>query len=411
MLCFSKIDDKLTVYRNKNIILFGAGDRGSIVKRNLERQGIKIKYFCDNDRNKSGGVKDGIEVISFSQLCAIYDKRVLIQITSIFSREIEKQLLSHGMDSFISFEEYEERMKALYVYKTIPDSLNAYESLNYNPSYAVLQLRKICIDYAVKVKYYDLDSYNIIFLPPKTGNYTLEASFRQYNTEYVRVNHYFGILFDELNRLLEGRKIRIVTAVRDPIAQNISFFFQSNTRFCDMPEYWVEGGDVQALWDIWVPYLLDKENIYPKTENRGIRFRYMDHINKLYHNVISIQDFFEKSFMEHCGIDVYNYSFGKEAGYSIIREGNTEIFIYQLEKLDDIKEELGEFLGIKDFRLTNDNVGEKKWYAQVYKQALRELKLSREYFEFCYNTKLVRHFYREEDICGFRQRWSKNIRD
>ena len=68
-------------------------------------------------------------------------------------------------------------------------------------------------------------------------------------------------------------------------------------------------------------------------------------------------------------------------------------------------------MGIEDFELTKDNVGEKKWYAPAYKQALEELKLSKEYVEACYRTRLVRHFYSEVDIQKFRQKWSKNVEE
>ena len=119
--------------------------------------------------------------------------------------------------------------------------------------------------------------------------------------------------------------------------------------------------------------------------------------------------FFQENFEKYNHINVYNYPFDKKRGYSIIQDKDTEIFVYQLEKLNDIRKELGEFLEIENLELINDNVGEEKWYASAYKQALKGLKLSREYFEYCYNSELVRHFYSEEDIHRFRKRWSKNI--
>lgn len=355
---------------------------------------------------------EGLAVISPSELQQVYNEETLIQISSAFSKQIEAQLRSLHMESFISYEEYCSRMNCLCIYKNLPEYLDIYRSLYSNPSYIVLQIREKCLGYAARVNYFDFNSYNIICLPPKTGNYTLESSLRKYSVEYIRIGHCFDRISDELRKFIKGKKIKIVTAVRDPIAQNISFFFQSNTRFCDIPEYWKDGGNVQILWNAWISHVLrnkfqsDKKTVQDSGE---IIFAYMDDINNIFHNMICIQDFFQENFEKYNHINVYNYPFDKKRGYSIIQDKDTEIFVYQLEKLNDIRKELGEFLEIENLELINDNVGEEKWYASAYKQALKGLKLSREYFEYCYNSELVRHFYSEEDIHRFRKRWSKNI--
>ncbi|MCI8512129.1 MAG: hypothetical protein HFE83_09060 [Lachnospiraceae bacterium] len=415
MIRISKINDELTVYRGKEIILFGAGRNGIRIKRELERKGFKISYFCDNNEKIWGEGLDHIEIISPSRLRQIYDcEKTLIQISSTFSRSIEEQLVSYKIEAFISFDEYCERMHALSIYKTLPQSLEAYQDLYFEPGYEALAIRKRCVDYAVRVNYFDLDSYQIICLPPKTGNYTLEASLQKHHAEYVRISPCYDLMSAEAGRMMEGKKIKIVTAVRDPVAQNLSFFFQINTRYCDIPEYWRDGGDVQLLWDEWISHVLGNELQFHRKSSAGrrhIKFSYMEYMNQLYHNVIAMQDFFEKNFQPYNGIDVYACPFDKEKGYSVIQSGNREVFIYQLEKLDMVKKELGEFLGIEDFELTKDNVGEKKWYAPAYKQALEELKLSKEYVEACYRTRLVRHFYSEVDIQKFRQKWSKNVEE
>lgn len=413
MIKFSKIDDGLNIYKERKVILFGAGNCGMRIKAELERVGgVKINCFCDNDSGKWGTTMEGLAVISPSELQQVYNEETLIQISSAFSKQIEAQLRSLHMESFISYEEYCSRMNCLCIYKNLPEYLDIYRSLYSNPSYIVLQIREKCLGYAARVNYFDFNSYNIICLPPKTGNYTLESSLRKYSVEYIRIGHCFDRISDELRKFIKGKKIKIVTAVRDPIAQNISFFFQSNTRFCDIPEYWKDGGNVQILWNAWISHVLrnkfqsDKKTVQDSGE---IIFAYMDDINNIFHNMICIQDFFQENFEKYNHINVYNYPFDKKRGYSIIQDKDTEIFVYQLEKLNDIRKELGEFLEIENLELINDNVGEEKWYASAYKQALKGLKLSREYFEYCYNSELVRHFYSEEDIHRFRKRWSKNI--
>ena len=409
MIRLSKIDDKLSIYNDKEIVLFGAGNNGKQIKRSLEYKGFRIAYFCDNDKKKWGKKLDGIDIISPDCLIQLYNKKTLIQISSIHSRQIEKQLESHNIDSFISFEEYNSRIQALCIYKTFPQSLQAYKALYSEPSYVVGQLGKECLDYALKFKYFNLEKYNVICLPPKTGNYTLENSLDMCGAEYIRIGPCYNRIFDELKELVKG-KIRIITAVRDPIAQNLSFFFQlcSAVSFCDIPEFWENGGDIQILWEAWISHVLrDELELHKECD---ISFSYMDYYNKIFNNIITVQSFFERNFERYNGYDVYEYPFDKENGYSIVQNEEAEIFIYQLERLNDIKGELGEFLGIKDFKLYDANVGDKKWYAPAYKQALKELKLEKKYYDHCYSSKYIEHFYNDRDIGKFKQRWINNVK-
>ncbi len=412
MIRLSKIDDELTVYKGKDIILFGAGYQGRVVKRELESKGFQITGFCDNDKKKWGEIINGTEVISPDRLCEIYNDKMLVQISCIYSSEIEKQLQLLKIDSFISYREYCERMEGIRIYCGLPQSVKQYKTLCTKPSYFELLVRKQCIDYALRVKYYDMDSFHIVCLPPKTGNHTIEASIRECGGEFVAFRHTFNDMFPVWSKLLEGKKIKIITGVREPVAQNISFFFQQNTRFYDIPEYWKDGGDVQFLWDKWISNVLGNDVQLRRKSIEGkenTNFDYMEYIHAIYDNIVTVQYFFERNFEKYNGINVYDYSFDQEQGYSIIREGNIEVFIYQLEKLNAVKDSMGEFLGLKNFELKNENVGAQKWYAPAYRQALEELKLSREYVEYCYGSRLARHFYSNKDIEQFKRRWSKNI--
>lgn len=69
--------------------------------------------MIDNDE-KMGGAIDDIDIISLNHLKQLY-KKILIQISSIFDREIEKQLKANDINSFISFEEYSSRRQAFYI--------------------------------------------------------------------------------------------------------------------------------------------------------------------------------------------------------------------------------------------------------------------------------------------------------
>lgn len=54
-MILSKIDFELNVYKENKLYLFGASSTGLKVKRELEKYGISITAFIDNDESKYGG--------------------------------------------------------------------------------------------------------------------------------------------------------------------------------------------------------------------------------------------------------------------------------------------------------------------------------------------------------------------
>ncbi len=120
-----------------------------------------------------------------------------------------------------------------------------------------------------------------------------------------------------------------------------------------------------------------------------------------------------ESFLEKFNNNITNVigvPFDKESGYSIIKSGNIEVFVYQLEKLNNIIPQLSEWVGSNPFdQLVNDNIGEAKWTGESYKQAQKELVISQEYFDACFNAPYVKHFYSNEDIEKFKDRWRPHI--
>ena len=54
MIQFSKIDAELSIYKEKEVVIFGASSTGKKVKEILEKNGIKIKAVIDNDTKKVG---------------------------------------------------------------------------------------------------------------------------------------------------------------------------------------------------------------------------------------------------------------------------------------------------------------------------------------------------------------------
>ena len=417
MIRLSKIDDKLTIYKGSRVVLFGSGKVGREAKQMLEGMGVSVYCFCDNDPSKWNTMLLGIPIISPEELKQEYSENMLIQITTGASRAIEKQLKEMGITAYISYEEFAERIFRLPWYHCLKREVNHKEefySVYWENYYRMISSawKNFHWECAVRVKAFDLPSYNYICLPPKTGDHTLaQSGILGFNWA-----HTYKYMSQQLQEVIDHKPIKIIMAVRDVISQNISEFFERIGMGVghEADAWWVNGGNVQALFDGWLLNELGNSFSRKTTENIATDFTGLEILREVCGiDAFAIQNWFEKNFEQYSGIDIYQYPFDQERGYSIIKipEKNVEIFIYQVEKLDMIASELGDFLGMENLTLANANVGEEKWYADAYRQAKKELKFSRAYFDACFDSKIMKHFYSDADIEKFKARWISHVED
>lgn len=78
------------------VILFGAGCTSEFIVGQMHSMGIYPKYFCDNDRTKTGRIIAGLEVLSPESLGNIQNGNYYIT-TQLYYGEIKKQLLDLGI--------------------------------------------------------------------------------------------------------------------------------------------------------------------------------------------------------------------------------------------------------------------------------------------------------------------------
>ena len=408
-LKLSYLDDDFTVYRNKKIVIFGTADKGRIVRNHLRSLGLEIVYFCDNDSKIWGCHIDGIEVLSPKRLKIINGEDFIIQIASKYSLEIEQQMQEQNITNYISYDEYMIRVSGLGKYQLFQDEdtrnfylhkANIFQTL-------ITQNDQPIWDYIAKNCLFKQDGFLILCLPPKTGDWTLNNSLKLANVDFANLWHTGFRYSTYMGEIFSKKKNKIITAVREPISQNLSIFFQMAEYLWDVFEYWEGGGDVQLLFDSWIEHEL-KKDAYMYSKNKIQAFPFFELFKYVEKIEYVIQNWFENCFNRFFHVDLLKHPFDQEKGYSIIREENKEIFIYQIEKLDHIKDELGDFVGAKDFRLINENVGQNKWYKRAYQAAKKEIILTEKYVNDCYQLDWVRHFYSDKDIRSFQQSWKRH---
>lgn len=263
-------------------------------------------------------------------------------------------------------------------------------------------------------------------LPPKTADYTLAYTFAAINKELIKNNQHNDLIdymlvghqpkYINKNILKKkSQKIKIITAVREPISQSLSMLYQILSGGV-MMEDWIYGAINHESDEERRVIMNELEKLFVhNTDDIQMHLdayisRYVYPENDIYKPVVyihSIQQFF-KEFKENV-VDITQYDFNKEQGYTIIKEGNMEIFIYQLEKLNDIAPQLSEWLGVSFDKFVMSNQASDKWIAESYKEAQNEIKITQEYFERCFDEEYVKHCYTSEDITKFKERWVQHI--
>lgn len=177
--------------------------------------------------------------------------------------------------------------------------------------------------------------------------------------------------------LRPGRPFACVTMIRDPIARNVSAFFEN---IADFPE------------------LADTSNPPPVERYREAFLAEWDH------------EFADRWFDFHLrhplGPDWYAQPFDPRVGHRSIRHGKSRFLLMQLELPDETKERvLRRFLRFRTLRLdVTANVGERKAYAETYKR-FKALPLPVDYLDRMCASRIATHFYTPEQMAAFRAKW------
>lgn len=251
-------------------------------------------------------------------------------------------------------------------------------------------------------------SENPIFIcqPSKTGDYTIMATLENAGIPYYPMWHKSDLFDGDLVKSLgDSTTIKVITAVREPIIRCLSDLYHAITDYDFFPQelsekskghsFFQEGGDVQALFDCFVKAGGGTHSLTGRWAGTSEKGSFYQQYFALYEEHIA---------------DLRQVPFHQEKGYAVVKQGNLEIFVYQLEKLNFLVEELSEFVGKPLEKLTNSNEAKDKWIARSYDIAKKEIKISQEFFDASFSDPYVTHFYSAKDIAGFKEKWAKHIK-
>ena len=203
-------------------------------------------------------------------------------------------------------------------------------------------------------------------------------------------------LCDYLRKRLDAglsERWKVVTLVRDPVARNLSTFFQnmiitssderSKTFFS--PEHrftaMVQDGNLEQLYEYF--------------------FSKIDHTYPL--------RFWDREFKRFFDIDLLEADFPIEQGYKVYETKQADILLIRLEDLSSCASRaFQEFLGIDNFVLQDTNIGAQKRYSEEYRLFKNTIPLTESYLDNLYASTYMKRFYSKSEIAAFKARWLRN---
>ncbi len=356
-----------------------------------------------------GGAIKGHKILSFQELKEIYQKEHVSIIVTMGDPDDIEQVL-RGLEGYGMLE------VKCYTYFALKFTIEFHiNDPRINDSYRknFFNARTAFWDYSwnsrvnrVRQVVYSSMLYDavLIWQVGKVGSLSLEKSLRKRNIRCIHTHRlssdgWMGprrnmpskiqsdvgdhIKLDLLNNL---KQVKIISMIRDPIGRSISNYFE----FCNMDGYFFGANKDDGDFDIY------KEiNGFLRTETQIDEYGYMF-------------EWFDHEIKEICDIDVYEYDFDRERGYQIIYKDNIELLLIKTEKLNDCQDIIGQFVGVEDFKLVKDNVGNKKISKFAYDEVLRTIEIPEDVIDFYYKgNKAMDHFYTESEKEKFMMKWSK----
>ena len=188
----------------------------------------------------------------------------------------------------------------------------------------------------------------------------------------------------ELRRKIDeqpNQRWNVISLTRDPVARTISTVFEM----------------IDVIFPGWrAKYKAGEWDLYEM----------QDIIVKRYVSGPGPGDWYDTQMKPVFDIDVYAQPFPHHQGYEIYHgKNNSRLLMLRLEDLNRVGQKVfSDFLNLKQFRLVEANVGEQKEYSDLYRE-FKKLPLPASYLEKMYSSRHARHFYTDDEIHGFYQKW------
>lgn len=238
----------------------------------------------------------------------------------------------------------------------------------------------------------DQPVYHVHFLNPERVRQIEQQRRKYFRTEkyaLLRRPWLYQFLFEQIQK--KDRRWKLITLVREPIARNVSTFFE-NLEVTKNP-----GSAAYAIKSDYYDF-----NIEADPEN-------LDELIELFFDRLVHERplrYFDDEIKAVFGIDVFATEFPIDKGYSVYQGEYADLLLIRIEDLDQCANTVfKQFLGLDDFKLVQANIASDKIYAPLYKAFKRTIRFPEDYVRKMYESEYACQFYSDEEIRGFRQGW------
>ena len=174
----------------------------------------------------------------------------------------------------------------------------------------------------------------------------------------------------------------VVSSIREPVARNLSAFFQSLDVWC--PEFSeVHAADRDPFSTLMTAFM----DRYPHDR---------------------VLHWFDNEMRESLGIDVFATPFPHSTGWQILEGPAARLLLIRLENVTDcLPDAVASFLPhLARGSVAAANTANGKPYARTYDRFRSSLVLPDDYLSRMYDSTYATHFYTEDERNAFRARWS-----
>lgn len=407
---------------DKGIILYGASGTGKKMVTLLNNLGLtdKVLAVVDSNNQKWGNKWMQYEIQSPKALNFLSSEAIIV-ITSVYLSEIYYFLQSEIKCSQRICSSFSLKHAIHYdIMNNMSNYIKDEIIENYKIQYELWKKNRILIAFTDRyqvffnmIKYIIENQVSILLCGiQKTGNVSLKTSFElnknlnnvifTYHTSYCDMFTYEKI--KEVLQLMNQHEIKIISGVREPIERIVSQKWQR----MDFPYSCSSDSNIPLIIDEHYENFITRLISYETLKTKLSRTKF-DYTNGGISYYADIADWFEDHIKKTFDINVFEYPFNKEKGYSIIKNKNISIFIYRLDKLSKLEKEIGEFVGNVTFTLTKSNVASEKKYVFAYKEYLKKVKIKKSFFDSLTCSKGMTHFYTQEECEKYKNKWKDRL--
>ncbi len=415
---YDLIEDLSILYDSK-IILYGTGFWAEKTFYCLKEANVCPDIICKT--NATTEKFHGLVVESFSSILNKFDdNRYLLIIASVdyynemldMCRCLKKTKICTLYGLYISLKLHiNENILPEKFEKKIKSGLEISHNLNFS------RLKMSAINRFVQAALLP-EGYIWIFQPGKVGSQSIWNSIQDKSIQFhtlATAYRYADIDKDCLDyylNLIQNKKIKIISAIREPISRDISAFFQNSDlelwpyhnfnsnifTLCgrdDESEIYMDVCSMKKRCPLWEKSLNDS---YEKF-TRAVMYYEQD-----------VFSWFDHEIKKILNLDIYDYPFDQGEGYNIIEKDNIQILILKMEYLSDLENVIGDFINDSNYKLLNRNKALDKMYYYAYNNFKKNIKIPKDYFEFYYsdNSK-YKHFYSSKEINANYKYWKKYV--